>query len=277
MDAKENFVLEDGTENVETVTTEEMTGNDGGEQSQTQDNPPKLYTEEEHQRLLEEKMSKRIPRLEAKLRKENESQYGELVRILQAGTGEQDVKKIAQSLKSFYEGRGKDMSSANTPQYSPKDTAVLAKAEADEIISFGMDEVIEETKRLNALGFENMTDRDKAVFKILADHQNNVRRNQEFNKLGVSKEVYDSDEFKNFSAMFNSDTSAEDVVKLFNQSKKPKKQIETMGSMKNSSADDGGVKDYYSYEEASKFTKADFDKNPKLFQRILECMPKWGK
>ena len=56
---------------------------------------------------------------------------------------------------------------------------------------------------------------------------------------------------------------------------KPKKEIKPMGSMTSSTVADTGVKDFYSFEEASKFTKADFDKNPALYKAVQESMTKW--
>ena len=50
--------------------------------------------------------------------------------------------------------------------------------------------------------------------------------------------------------------------------------IQTMGSMR-SNVPDTGLKDFYSFEEASKFTKKDFDNNPALYQRVQESMTKW--
>ena len=37
----------------------------------------------------------------------------------------------------------------------------------------------------------------------------------------------------------------------------------------------GAVKDFYSREEALKFTKEDSDKNPELFNAVCNSMPKW--
>ena len=53
------------------------------------------------------------------------------------------------------------------------------------------------------------------------------------------------------------------------------KEIKTMGSMKNATSEDGTVKDFYSYEEATKFTKKDFDKNPALYEAVRKSMTKW--
>ena len=37
------------------------------------------------------------------------------------------------------------------------------------------------------------------------------------------------------------------------------------------------IKDFYTYEEASKFTRKDFDKNPALFKAVERSMTMWNK
>ena len=45
--------------------------------------------------------------------------------------------------------------------------------------------------------------------------------------------------------------------------------------MKNSTSEDGTIKDFYTRDEALKFTKKDFDKNPALYKAVTESMLKW--
>jgi hypothetical protein len=47
-----------------------------------------------------------------------------------------------------------------------------------------------------------------------------------------------------------------------------------MGSMKNTTKEDT-VKEFYTRDEALKFTKEDFDKNPALFKAVENSMYKW--
>ena len=56
---------------------------------------------------------------------------------------------------------------------------------------------------------------------------------------------------------------------------KPKPEVETIGSMKNTASTDTGVKDFYTRDEALKFTRKDFDKNPELFKAVERSMLKW--
>lgn len=275
MENNKNIVMEEITENVDATATEQIV--EDGEQVETpsaETPPEKIYSEAEFQAKMQEAMDKKVPRREAKIRKEYEDKYGELIGVLQAGTGEKDVEKITAAFKQYYGNKGVDTSSKK-PEYSAKDEAILARADADEIISLGTDEINEEVDRLAKIGLENMSARDKAVFGILANHRENAERSKKFAELGVTEDVYNSQEFKEFASMFTKDTSLEKIVNLYSKNTQPKKELKTAGSLTNTSADDGGVKDYYSPEEAAKFTVDDFNKNPLLYKKVCESMQKW--
>ncbi len=249
----ENLVTEEVAENVE-QTTEET--------------PIKTYTQEEVNAIV----GKRIARNEAKIRKEYDRKYGDLETVLKAGTGKDNVEEMTETFKDFYQKKG-----INIPQkaeYSTKDIEVLARAEADEIIRAGFEEVVEEVDRLAEIGAGRMTAREKAVFKVLAEHRQNAEKSQELAKIGVTENVYNSQEFKDFAAKFNANTPIADVYEIYNKMQ-PKKEYKTIGSMKNSDSTDNGVKDFYTRDEALKFTKNDFDKNPKLYEAVQKSMLKW--
>jgi hypothetical protein len=250
MEMNENFVEQ--TENVE----------------QTTEQTPKTYTQEE----VDAMMGKRVARTEAKIRKEYDRKYGQLEEVLKAGTGKQNVEELTDTFTQFYAKKGIQM--PQKPSYTAQDIEVLAKAEADDIIRSGYDEVVEEVDRLTKLGVANMTAREKAVFKTLAEHRQNAERGRELGKIGVTEDVYNSAEFKDFASMFNPNIP---ITKVYDQYRKtqPKKEIKTMGSMTNHDSGDNGVKDFYTVEEARRFTKADFDKNPALFEAVQKSMTKW--
>lgn len=256
MENNENLVTEQVAENVE-QTTEET---------------PKTYTEAEFNAKLDEVLGKKIARREAKIRKEYDQRYGRLEEVLKAGTGKQNVDELTDTFQKFYQSKGINI--PNKPDYSTKDIETLARAEADEIIRTGYDEVVDEVDRLTELGADKMTAREKAVFKVLAEHRQNAERGKELSKIGVTEDVYNSAEFKAFQGKFNANTPITDIYNIYKQTQ-PKKEFKTMGSMKNSTADNGAVKDYYSYEEAMKFTKKDFDNNPELLKAVEASMTKW--
>ena len=249
-------------ENVE-VTTEPIT---------EQVEPVKTYTEEEFKKKFDEAVGKKIARTEAKIRKEYDRKYGALESVLKAGTGKEDIAEVTETFRQFYKNKGIEIQSE--PTYSNKDIEVLAKAEANEIISLGYEDVVEEVDRLTSLGKENMSPREKAVFKALAEYRQSAERGQELSKIGVTEAVYGSKEFKEFSAKFSPKTPVTEIYEIYSKMQ-PKKEVHTIGSMKNNTSDKGTVKDFYTRDEALKFTKLDFDKNPALFKAVEKSMLKW--
>lgn len=258
----ENLVLED-TENVETVTTEEMTG-----EEQVVEMPVKTYTQEE----VDDMIGKRLARNTAKIRKEYSKKYGQLENVLKAGTGKDNVVELTDTFREFYERKG--ITIPNEPTYSDRDIEVLAKAEANDIIASGLEEVVEEVDRLVELGVENMSAREKQVFKTLAEYRQQAERTNELSKIGVTADVYNSKEFTDFASKFGSNTTITEIYEIYNKMQ-PKKEVRTIGSLKNTTQQDAGVKDFYTRDEALKFTKKDFDKNPELFKAVEKSMLKW--
>lgn len=252
MNEQEVFVEQ--TENVEQTTEETPV--------------PKTYTQEEVDAIV----GKAKARAKAKVEKDYQRKYGNLEDVLRAGTGKESVEEMTDTFAEFY--RGKGINIPEKPKYSQKDLEVLARAEANEIISSGYEDVVEEVERLSAVGAANMTAREKALFKVLAEHRQSAERGRELSSIGVTEDVYNSQEFQSFAGKFNPNTPIRDIYDIYAKTI-PKKEHKTMGSMKNSNSGDKGVKEFYTVEEARRFTKKDFDSNPALFAAIEKSMSKW--
>ena len=254
-------------ENEKNLVTEEVAEN----VEQTTEETPK-YTEAQFNAKLDEVLGKKLARREAKVRKEYERRYGNLEEVLKAGTGKESVEEMTDTFTKFYESKGIKL--PEKPSYSDKDIEVLARAEAADVINAGYEDVVEEVDRLTEIGAKNMTPREKAYFKVLAEHRRKTERQNELAKIGVTDDVYNSEEFQSFAGKFNPKTPISEVYDLYNKSK-PKKEIKPMGSMKNSTSEDGTVKDFYTRDEALQFSKKDFDKNPALYKAVQASMLKW--
>lgn len=253
---EKDFVPETGAENVEN-TTEKI--------------PEKTYTEAEFNAKLDEVLGKKIARKEAKIRKEYERKYGDLENVLRAGTGKESVEDLTDTFEKFYESKGIKIN--KTPDHSERDIEALARADANEFISYGDEDAAEEFSRLEALGAK-MTKREQATFKILAEHLAGAETSRELAKIGVTEEEYKSEDFQNFAKKFNSNTPIKDIYDIYSKTK-PKKEIKTMGSMKTGNSADNGIKDFYTIEEARRFTQKDFENNPKLYEKVVESSHKW--
>ena len=254
MEEKEILVTEEVAENVE-QTTEETPA-------------IKTYTQEEVDAIV----GKAKARAKAKIEKDYQRKYGSLEEVLKAGTGKESVEDMTDTFKAFYEQKG--IKIPQKPTYSARELDILARAEAEEIISGGYDEVVEELDRLSDIGAENMSAKEKAMFRVLAEHQQNAVRGRELSKLGVTEDVYNGAEFREFASKFNAKTPITDIYDIYRKTK-PQKEIRTMGSMKNGESSDSGIKDFYTVEEAKRFTQEEVNKNPKLAAALWNSATKW--
>lgn len=275
-------LVTDVTENVEQATEELVDGAmveetvEQFEAGVTSNETPeeKLYSEselnEKLDKLLAEKLGKKTAIIERKLRREYDSKYGDLENVLKAGTGEKDLDAITNTFSDFYTKKG-----INIPQrtYNENDLKILASAEADDIISSGFDDVVEEVDRLADKGLDKMNQREKIVFQRLATYRQEKERENELLSIGA-KDVLNNTEFNNFASQFNTNVPIKEVYNMWTKTQ-PKAKVEQMGSMKSANVKDNGVKEYYTFEEASRFTRADYDKNPELFKAVERSMTKW--
>ena len=270
----ENLVEEETTENTEEQTAEENV-EDNGEVSEKTTEEEVVETEEPQERLYTKEEVDKIKvrtkrRIEDKVRREYERKYGRAETVLKAGLQKDDFEEAVNELENYYTQEG-----VRIPEfkYSQRDTEILAKAEADEIIDSGYDDIVEEVDRLASIGVDNMSDRDRIVFQKLAEERKRVEEEKELASLGLGKDA-DTTEFKEFSKKLNPDLSMKDKYEMYLKFK-PSPKVETIGSMKNTKADDKGVKEFYTRDEALKFTKQDFDRNPALFKAVENSMSKW--
>ena len=126
--------------------------------------------------------------------------------------------------------------------------------------------------------FENIdSDMNKSLYEFLKDkislehYSDQMKKeypNRFFDDVGTTH-----DEISDFKNKFNSNVPISEVYELYKKNQ-PKPKVETPGSMKNTGTANS-IKDLYSYEEASKFTKEDYDKNPELFKAVEKSMLKW--
>ena len=261
----ENLVT-DVTENVE-ETTEETINQSEEVPVIKKDAEEEMFTKEQ----IDDMIAKKIARKEAKIRKEYEKKYSKLENVLKAGTGKDNINDITNDLTSYYERNGIDIPSEDL--IPEDDLKTLGIYDADSIINDGFDEVVSEVDRLSNLGVDKMTPREKATFEKLANYRHMEEARKELKSKGIGEDILDSKEYKEFTSKLNPNMS--EIEKYDMYVKFQPKRAEVMGSMSNKSSGDSGVKDFYTRDEALKFTKEDFDKNPALFKAVENSMLKW--
>ena len=278
-------LVTDVTENVEEQATEELV--DGAKtqgtteevvnavDEATADTKPveeKLYSESELNQKLDElladKIGKKTAIIKRQLRREYDEKYGELENVLKAGTGESDLKAITDTFTDFYTKKG-----INIPQranYNESDLKILANAEADDIINSSFDEVVEETDRLADKGLDNMSPREKIVFKKLAEYRQSKERENELASIGAMKVANDKD-FNDFAKQFTSDVPMKTVYEMYTKTR-PQPKVEQIGSMK--STVPNTTKDYYTPDEVDRLTPEQL-RDPKVMEAVDNSMKIW--
>lgn len=258
----ENLVTEEVTENVEETTEETLEGAEQVAEPTITEPVEETFTKAQ----VDEMIAKKLARKEAKIRKDYDRKYEKLERVLRAGTGKEDLGEITDTFEDFYTKKGIDI--PTEPTYSDRQLGFIAKGEADEIISAGYDEVVEEVDRLAEIGFDNMTPTEKATFQRLAEYRQTAERQKELAKIGLKEDFYESKDFKDFASKFNSNTPIKDIYDLYVKVQ-PKPKYEQVGSMKNTQVEK--VKDHYSAEDIARLTDEDLD-DPQIWEAVRRSM-----
>jgi len=265
-------------ENVDTQTTEENV--EGIELTDTSDTTEPVVEENaevkslrdllkerpEYQEEFNGMLKNRLDRKDREFQKEL-SKYKSAEEVLKKGLGVADISDAEQRLREFYKGEGIELPEPTKPGLTDNDIRILAKAYADEIIESGDAEA--EANRLASKGYENMNPHEREMFNRLAEHLTREKKINELKSLGVSSDLLDSKDFKDFASKFNQNTGIKDIYELYSKTHKEEKKFEKIGSMVTKNPDK--TKTHYTEEEISKLTLEDLDK-PGVFEAVRRSM-----
>lgn len=267
----------DVTENTEAQAVEQF--EEGIELTDTASNEEtkdvKTYTEEDLERIVNERVNNILPtKIEREKRKiekdyrEKLSKYEETESILSAGLGTNDISESNKKMREFYKEQGINIPAYQKPRYSEEDERALGELDAKKVISLGFDEMQEEANRLADIGNDKMSPREKVMFTTLAAELTRQKQVKELAQIGVKEDVLNDSEFKSFANQFDSKTPIKKVYEYYAQLK-PKKQVEKIGSMKTGPS--SKVKDFYTEEEIAALSDDDLD-NPQIWEAVRKSM-----
>lgn len=234
--------------------------------------------EERANKMFEEKVKDRLARDRASQeRKHNKelSKYKYLESVINAGLGVDNLDDAISKTSNFYKEQG-----INIPEfkdsYSERDEKVLAKADAQDIIELGRDEMEAEANRLSNIPLDKMTVRERTIFDTLCEELTNLKDIDELKAKGYKTDILETKEFNEFRNQFNYKTPISKIYEMYNKiNGQVVEQPASPGSAKTNTTNNE-IKDYYTPEEASQFSEEDLD-NPKLMKAIEKSMQIWGK
>lgn len=220
-------------------------------------------------------MQKRLSRQKANLQREYDGKYSKVESLLSAGLKGKNLDENIKLLEEMYQEQGIDIPTQQQNHYSQREIEILANAEADSIIADGYDVIVDETKRLLDKGYENMTERDKIIFKKLGEAKKSTEDLKEIRKLGLQDNFVNDEDFKNFIKEYELPDSMPFSKKyeLFAKSNlKNKEPVKNPGSMRNT--DSKVERDWFTSEEVDQLTKEQYN-DPNIMKKIERSFSHW--
>lgn len=276
---EDGSITSEPNEDVIDNNNEEGTTEDIQDKSET--DSEKIYTEEEFNQRLEEKLNeiipKRLNRRAKKIEDQYKKKYANLENMLKFGFNTNSAEEAEQKMQAFYEEKGYTVPTETNYEIEDKEYAEFkAKKEAQAIIDLGYDEIKAETDALCSIESEQMTQHDKLLLQILGNERIRIESEKELAKAGITKKDLDNPEFIEFSKMLNSSMSDLEKYQTYLKFKPhtESEKIEKIGDMKSNTQSVNKYKDFYTPEEARKLTSEDLD-NPEIMTAVERSMEKW--
>lgn len=273
----EETIENDSEEVIENEEVGEFSDSSNTSEEQEEKEQPKMLTEEEANELAEKIAKQRESRAWKKAEREKErvlKDYNDIFDTLKAGMGTEDIEEIKKSLNNFYTEQGVKVERSN--KLTEKQERILAKAEADEIIELGEDEINQVANDIYNIPLEKRTVREKVIFEMLGNHMLEEKAKKSLIDNGIDLSILEDKEFKNFASKFNANTQLSDIYDMYNKINIQKDKVEkpkSTGSVKNI-VTTNEIKEFYTPEEVSKFSMKDLD-NPQLMKAVEKSMSKW--
>ena len=260
-DVTENTEAQPVEENEEGIELTDTTSN------QEENESVKTYTDEDLERIVNERVNEILPnKIERERRKiektyrDKLSNYEETESILSTALKTQGITEINKQMRELYKEQGIDIPEYQKPRYSDEDEKFLGESDASKIIKLGFEEMQEEANQLANIGTDKMTVRQKAMFSKLANELTKQKNKVELAKIGVKEDILENSDFRQFSNQFNNNVPIQDIYNMYQKfNNKESKKYDKIGSLKNNK--EPIKKDYFTDEEIAKMTDKELDEN----------------
>ena len=268
-DVTENTEAQPVEENEEGIELTDTTSNNEGNES------VKTYTEEDLERLVNERVNEILPnKIEREKRKieknyrDKLANYEETESILSTALKTQGITEINKQMRELYKEQGIDIPIYQKPKYSDDDEKALGELEASKVIKLGFDAMQEEANQLADIGTDKMTVRQKAMFAKLATELTTQKERRELVKMGVKEDILEDLNFRQFSSQFNKDVPIQTRYEMYQKfNNKEAKKYDQIGSLKNNK--EPIKKDFYSYEEIANMSPEEVKKNWVIIRKSM--------
>lgn len=269
----EDTAVEENVENVDANNAENEDVEGANEKVEEKKTLAEILKENpELQEEYNNSIKTRLNRQKNSLARQYDEKYKRINNVLNAGLHTQNIDEAAEKLENFYKEQGVSIPSSER-NFSDKELQILAKAEANEIIDLGYEAIVDELDTLVEKGIENMTQKEKLIFKELEEKRSSEENNIELQKIGAKKDILESKDFKEYASMFKENTPITKVYEMYTKNM-PEPDIEPIGNLNNQKAK--VEKTTFTPEEVDRLTAKDYE-DPKIMEKVRASMLKWGK
>jgi len=173
--------------------------------------------EERANKLFEEKVEDRIIRDRASRERKQKSEmakYKQLESVITAGLGVETLEEAIEEASNFYKNQGIEI-----PEYvderNEKEQKILARADANEIISLGMKEMEAEANRISNIPHNKRSVREQELFDTLCEAIIEERQTNELKTKGISTDILEEKSFKDFKKKFTINTPISEIYEMY--------------------------------------------------------------
>lgn len=283
MDEENELIVKDDVpetseEQIETNASEGVDEVQATEVVKTEEDIEKQI-EERANKIAEEKIEARLIRDRVKREREeaqSRAKYEELESIMKTALGATDIDDVLNKSKEFYREQGVTIPEViNKPSLNEEDERILAEARAGKLIKAGKEEMEIEANRIAAIPQDKRTLRENIIFDEVCSRLMDMRDEDALKQKGYDTEILNNQDFGKFREQFNRNTPLASIVDMYQKVNGTKKvQPNSPGSARTSNTDNE-IKEYYTPDEAKKFTQEELDRNPKLMAAIDRSMLQW--
>lgn len=208
-------------EQIETDTSNEVEEVQESTQEVVQPNAEDIekQIEERANKIAEEKMEARLIRDRIKREREDaktKAKYEQLESIMKTALGANDIDDVITKSKEFYREQGIQIPEIiNKSSYSEREEMILAKADAEEIISLGKQEMEEEANRIAAIPKNERSVRDNTIFNEVCTKLMIMKDEESLKDKGYDMKILKDKDFSLFRNQFTLDTPVSKICEIY--------------------------------------------------------------
>lgn len=177
--------------------------------------------EERANKIAEEKIEARLIRDRVKRERETDkkfAKYQKLESILKIGLNAEDLDDVIAKSSEFYKGQGMIIpSQENKLSLNERDAIILAKADAQDIMKCGKEEMEAEANRIASIPEKDRSIRDRTIFNDICQELVKVNDKENFKSKGYDTKILEDKDFSLFRRQFNLNVPTTDIYEIYSK------------------------------------------------------------